>query len=512
MNTLECNECGKVCKNEKGLHVHRTKCKKQLEPICIYCQTTFTRFSTLEHHLSTCLEYKVYKIKEKCNEELSKAKEEISKEKEALDKQLTLVREAYAKEINLLKELHEKDLQLKNKDIEKHKHDAASLREFIQTSTKDNKEYREDTARKHKEEQDKLKKQIEDLSLQLAEAKQLATSERNEVKYLTHKQPSGGGSNSGNHSHNSNHSNNNYTTNNYNILTFDPTKLQNQLSDQRVLADDQQFAEFIQRCLGDYFRVTDSSRANLVWKPENGKEIKDNGGKQLVNRVIDEIKPEMIQQQERAIATSGNASLSHTVRDAANSVNAFTTNVIERENTTINKIGKKLGKIGKHIKDVQPTPSTSGQHTFNNLVSQLRQEMRTKVFGWISAAPIDFSKRLLEEWSDDMIIRGSDRDQQPRYLYVKNDNNRHAKITEEEFYGVMVEAVQPILFSPDNQDVVRHLLDSIGFLTKTEANYKLWTDGVNRSYKLFQSPSDKETFHIIFENIVLSLLDKQAQR
>jgi hypothetical protein len=536
MDSFECDKCGKVCKDKKGLSRHFSKCRGLAEPVCIYCDIKFTRFSTLDDHLQICSKYQLTKQADEYNHQLTKQADEykyqltkqadeynhqLTKQADEYNHQLTKQADEYKYQILLLNQQHEKEINDLKQQYEKevftnlkdYTMKAFKLEESLGQEKKMTEHYRnyalerECKVKQLEEEKrttaDTHKEEILELKKNLKEAVHLREEERQDVRYMIRKNPSlGGGQLSAKHSNNTNtnttNSNNTNVTNNYHILNFDPSKLHNKMTDNSFIGNDQQFADLIVKHISDHFRVTDSSRSNLVWRDETGKEIKDSGGKQLVNRVIDEIKPDFVKQMERVVHRLQTPNQMFEETEYYNNVSKFTADVIEKKASRVTGIGKKIGKIGKHINDSSLSTNMYGDNTYFLIISAIEKLFQLNIFEWFDKDIVTLV-RCFGMYLKEHIKGRSDPKQSPSYVYLNNDNCRKMRLHSRDCYILLQLSLSSLLCSNDNKAFVKDLLYKPISLTSSSEEDKIAR--ISRLDSIYEYISHEETSPDNFETL-----------
>jgi len=110
-NIFECNKCGKICKNNRGLGVHKKACTGNKSLVCEFCNNSFCSIYSLNVHISKCTEKKHI-----MNEKEKNLKNEIQSLKEQLDEVHEPIKNDKDIDIRILKLKYE--LESKDKQIE----------------------------------------------------------------------------------------------------------------------------------------------------------------------------------------------------------------------------------------------------------------------------------------------------------------------------------------------------------------------------------------------------------
>lgn len=81
---ISCSKCNKIFSSSQSLKLHTktSDCSKIIEPkhkICEYCGKTYSTKQMLKYHLDSCVEKKIFIIKDKYESEINILKEEIFK-------------------------------------------------------------------------------------------------------------------------------------------------------------------------------------------------------------------------------------------------------------------------------------------------------------------------------------------------------------------------------------------------------------------------------------------------
>ena len=538
MEDLPCDCCGKLCKGEKGLHVHRKKCKGQAEPQCTYCDTKFSRFANLAFHLTICSKHLLFKQNEEHEKKLSYLYKEQSIKETEYQTQLEHIKHQCVKKIEDTERKADKAIDdikyqcIKNVEDTERKADKAI--DDINTRTKKvindledkiNKERsstsyyldlvnqrdneKHELKKQFKEQIDKKEEEIKELKARIATMESQLINTNNDISLLIRRSTSGGNTTlTTNHTGDSMYNNNNITVH-ANILNFDPVKLHDKVGIECIISDHNKFAEFINKAVGEHFRVTDASRANLIWKDESGKEIKDTGGKQLIHRVIDEISDDFVVQKDKADKRRVDQNLDIYQRDSAAKTSEFSSLVLERNDPNIHNIGKKLGKLGTSIKNKNPVKSsTSNENNFYITISALQKQFADHFFDWIDSDLnqfIDIFHSYLKPY-----IKGlSDRQQKPCFIYLKNDNHRQSYVFAKDCHKILIESLSPLLLSDDNTKVVNMLIDRYIKLSSSTADVSdQRRHHVKALFKLLDANNDGLNQ---FEPLFAKLIEKQRE-
>lgn len=195
MDENTCIECGRVFKDKKGLNIHKKRCSGQADPICIYCNTTFSKSSRVESHYINCIQYHLFKQKEQHDKELESIQGKHNKELESIkrehDKKIESIKREHNKEVESIKREHEKELESIEGDytIKVYKLESAVslIKNSLEYSKKDVLLY-ENRLNELKEEKrhlvDSHKKEILELKKSLEQVNDLLEEERQHIRYM----------------------------------------------------------------------------------------------------------------------------------------------------------------------------------------------------------------------------------------------------------------------------------------------------------------------------------------
>jgi hypothetical protein len=184
MDESTCIECGRVFKDKKGLNIHKKRCSGQADPICIYCNTTFSKSSRVESHYINCIQYHLFKQKEQHDKKIESIQGEH-------DKKIESIKTEHNKEVESIKREHNKELESIEGDytIKVYKLESAVslIKNSLEYSKKDVLLY-ENSLNELKEEKrhlvDSHKKEILELKKSLEQVNELLEEERQHIRYM----------------------------------------------------------------------------------------------------------------------------------------------------------------------------------------------------------------------------------------------------------------------------------------------------------------------------------------
>jgi hypothetical protein len=291
---LSCTNCGKTCKDKKGLTKHQNRCiaaSTILELQCIYCNHTYASRQVLERHILSCERYKESMIEQKYINLI----EEQKKELEFIKQQVLILKD---QEINSIKEKCNIDLktiiQIKDQEINILKERLIREEESYKRQLKMEEDNIKRTIEKNKELEEQVKSlQARELTLETKIKHMEKKTEYYIQAYIqTVQKEQAGKTVIHNHNHIQNQNNNN---GGLQLQHFDPSVLTGKLNPPSVMVlnHDQLVDHLKNNGVCNFFRTTDRSRKSLLWYDKDGKEVRDSNGSQMTTAILKALEPEI---------------------------------------------------------------------------------------------------------------------------------------------------------------------------------------------------------------------------
>ena len=434
-----CEYCNKCYKSLKTLNNHNIKCN--IEQQCQYCSGFFTRTSSIIRHYKTCKDYQ-YAIK---IEILKKEKEQDKiKYDNAID---NIIKE---KEQEKIKYETEIDNIRTEKEKEKLKYEIKLTESKIEydnlfkTSQINYSEY-ETFISKHKKEYKDLdsssSKTINEFKYKIKEMEKEAKIDKIKLFKYTDEiiKLRNNPTNITNYNNNIN--------NNINILKFDPSSISGKMNDDQFIKnEDQMVNHIIKHGITNCYRVTDKTRGTILWKNEEGVEIRDQNAISLANTISDAIKPDMIIQKEIAeqkiahMNTKREQDINYTKMNEYKEVTEFSNNIISKHKNTMLNLGKKIAKAGSGIND--KSNSYVSSNIYSNFMTELSNVLIKNFDKWIIYDIYNLGQFLKREMNLKIIKEAND---YPLYIIIKDNDEVECNIFGKEFEKIIKQSMTDTL-------------------------------------------------------------------
>lgn len=364
MSTQECSYCHRICKDNRGLAIHRKKCSENPNRLgdanadftCRFCNTLLYSDHNLRRHQETCKLYLDH-LKEEQHKTQLREYEERLREKE-----------------DQVTQSKQEQIRIMNQEIERlhqtYKAEAKEREQLIETLSKE-KGKLETKIRIETETFTKEKREIELELKKCQNQAMLLASDALRVKQTQGTMVF--------------NTNNGIIQNNV-LSPLNPLKIQNKMRPNQLFISPKQIAEHVcKNGLTDSFVVTDSSRHNIIWKDESGNEIKDPKAKGLATRVNQILQPELkqlsIHVQHTIEELLNNENPDYERVEKLQQANGLVIKSNSQEPSYIQELGKYISNMGH--KQGNP-PITTTVTTFSQFVGVLREELSKNFYSWIN--------------------------------------------------------------------------------------------------------------------------------
>lgn len=460
---LQCDKCGKECKDKKGLAIHQHKCNKTVSPaefICLYCNTKLSTKQNLQRHYDSCKLYvhiEEAKLKEQnLNNKIKNLEsqiEHLSSKNNELKENIRISNIHSSNRYDSL--LKEKD-NLEQKLIQSEKKSSEEIKKREEKITSLEKEVRSCWNKIDfwsKRYADKDSSQHNPTTIQVVNKNNISNS--NQFLFLQN---------------------------------FDPSLIQGYITppDTIIRNASQLVDKVINLGLRNIYRVTDRSRKSLVWKDDQGNVVQDTNGSQIAEKLIDvlvsDITEQLVYYQNILKELEGQPSKNiYQIQDVSGII-SFTKKLLSKEPLTMKEIEDVLVKKAKHKSD--NSVDVPKKHVLNNFSRNLEQVLFPRITEWMFLSFRELGKYIGSNLKDIIKTEGASLELEDKYFVVKNDSDQNKRVLKEELYIIL----KDILSSVFNVATIPCFLDSLKYNT----NYTTLSHNLENIIEWIENDTDKD--------------------
>jgi hypothetical protein len=459
IETTTCVNCGKVCKDKRGLSIHAAKCLSDKPPpdtVCSYCNMTLKSIYNLERHLLTCTELKVYRQKE----EYERIIAELNVQKE---EEINRIRRETNEKIDKLQKEVQYAETLKQEQINKLEKEVQNVENLRQGQLRT---YHEESHRQIQENQ-LLTKKLEE---EIKRTERLVQQFEKEKKELTRDNKELRLNNSAlvnNHltlaklqqAHHSNNTTiNNFHTNTFQVYNFDPSKFRGKIPPNLLItSEDQLVNHLIENGIKNYYRVTDRSRGTIIWVDQKGQEIRDSGGTALTSQLYDTLHEDFLAQKEYSSQQLDKDNLTDDQYSKYRKSVNVSNKILQKNPDSIKEVGKKLGKQGINKSDTVSPTSNPSSITLQHFYTVVGSRLCENVLEWLWLEFDDFAIFLYNLIKDQIITRTHTHLHRP-YFSVHSDFREEIQLYWNDIPVILQRSLNDYFYSGSSQTVINQLI------------------------------------------------------